>query len=267
MIDLKMIGLSLNYPDRSADDTYKNRNGFGDWVFMHFTTAFRVKTPKGVIDGTPGEILINSPNYPQWHQGIDKCFKNNWFIFNDESIEGLINELNIPINIPIKLTQDVKLLTQFFELQKESILKDSYWREKIDLLIRGILLEIARGVNNKSDNFLSERQKELLPVFQDIRMTVQQSYDKKWTIDEMSTLVPLSSSRFSVLYKKFFLVSPLNDLLITRLSHAKALLLNSTLNIEVIAEHCGFSSIHYFWRIFKRHNSISPSEYRKTLPL
>ena len=69
MIDLKMIGLSLNYPDRPVEDTFKNSNGVGDWVFMHFTTPFRVHTPKGMMECSAGEILINSPDYPQWHQG------------------------------------------------------------------------------------------------------------------------------------------------------------------------------------------------------
>lgn len=262
-----MIGLSINYPDRSTGDTFKNKNGLGDWVFMHFTTPFRVKTPKGMVECGSGEILINSPNYPQWHQGIDKCFKNDWFIFNGKTIQKIIDELKIPVNIPIKLTRDVKLITLFYELQKESIIKDSYWKEKIDLLIRGIFLEIARGVNHKANNYLTEREMEQLPVFQNIRMTIQQSYDKKWTISEMSEIVPLSSSRFSVLYKKFFHVSPLNDILMARLSHAKGLLLNSTLNIEVIAEHCGFSSIHYFWRMFKKQYGISPSCYRRILPV
>jgi len=264
MIELINMGSSVNYPDREIDDTYTNSNGLGDWVFMHFTTPFCVKTPEGLIECSSGEILINSPDYPQWHRGVGTCFKNDWLIFNGEGISSLFKELHIPINFPFKNIKMEKVISLFNDIQREKIMTDKFWKEKVDLLIKGLFLEIARGFENENDLYYTEREKDLLPKFQDIRVLVKQSPDKKWKVEEMAELVPLSPNRFAVLYNKFFQKTPLSDLLDTRLTLAKALLLNHTAKIEVIAEQCGFSSIHYFWRMFKKRYGISPSEYRKT---
>lgn len=263
MIDVKNIGSSINYPERPIEDTYSNSNGLGDWVFMHFTTPFRVQTPKGIVERPAGEFLINSPTYPQWHQGIGHCFKNDWFIFNDEYLENYINDLQIPINTPFRHRNPDKVISIFIEIQRENIMKDNYWKVKSDLLVKEMFVEIARGLNSRNNGFLTEREKELLPGFQNARVKIQQSLSKKWKVEEMAELVSLSPNRFAILYNKFFNISPVKDLLETRLHLAKGLLIFQTAKIEAIAEQCGFSSVHYFWRMFKKRFGISPSDFRK----
>ena len=39
-------------------------------------------------------------------------------------------------------------------------------------------------------------------------------------------------------------------------------LINSEESISLIAEKCGFTSITYFYKVFKKANGITPSEYR-----
>jgi len=51
----------------------------------------------------------------------------------------------------------------------------------------------------------------------------------------------------------------------TRIRRALLLLNASKMNIEQIAESCGFSDANYFTRTFKKHQGMSPSEYRKSL--
>ena len=48
-----------------------------------------------------------------------------------------------------------------------------------------------------------------------------------------------------------------------RLQHAKALMLATTKPLLEIASEVGFENAHYFSRIFKKEEGISPSEYKK----
>ncbi len=264
MIELSNIGSAVNYPERTVEDTFSN-NGLGEWVFMHFTTPFRVKTPMGAMDRPSGDFLINSPDYPQWHRGIGMCFKNDWFIFNDPEIGKFLGVLNIPINIPFTLTNGEALLSLFSDIQREKILTDRYWKEKIDLLVREIFLEAARGLGHQKDRYFTDREKELIPLFQDARLEIHKASGKSWKVEDMAALVSLSPNRFAVLYRKYFGISPLADLLEFRLNQAKSRLLNHNSKIESIAEECGFTTTHYFWRVFKRRFGLSPSEFRKTV--
>ncbi|MDC7231918.1 MAG: helix-turn-helix transcriptional regulator [Spirochaetales bacterium] len=266
MIKLLSIGSSMSYPERKASDIYKNDGGFGHWVFMHFTTAFRVMTPQGLMERKAGDFLINSPEYPQWHQGINCCFKNDWFHFDGDSIDKYLKKYQIPVNIPFTCFQESRVLGIVHEIQREHILQDPYENEKIDLHVKTLLIELARGMKNQRERSLSVREKELLPRFQEIRLEMGRSPEKDWPISLIADRLSLSANRFAVLYKRFFAVTPRQDLLSIRLNKASALLLNQTGKVETIARECGFSSEQYFWRMFKKKYNISPSEFRKSSP-
>jgi len=48
-----------------------------------------------------------------------------------------------------------------------------------------------------------------------------------------------------------------------RVRKAETLLKTSILSIQEIAEETGFSSVHYFTRLFKQATGLSPGQYRK----
>ena len=49
-----------------------------------------------------------------------------------------------------------------------------------------------------------------------------------------------------------------------RIEEAGRLIREGTLNFTEIAGTLGFSSLHYFSRVFKSTTGVSPSEYKKT---
>jgi AraC family transcriptional regulator of arabinose operon len=263
MIKVLAIGSSVNYPDRPKNDIYANKTGFGHWVFMHFTTPFKVKTPQGIIVRNAGDFLINSPNYPQWHQGQRCCFKNDWFHFDGEEISNFLNTYKIPLDIPFTCFQESRVLNILQDIQREHILNDQFKREKQDYLVKVLFIELARSIQNQNTNSLSEREKELLPYFQEMRIKVHQNMEQPWTVSDMANQLSLSTNRFAVLYKYFFSISPLQDLLQFRLNRASMLLLNQTGKVSSISNECGFFSEQYFCRVFKKYYRMSPSEYRK----
>ena len=86
---------------------------------------------------------------------------------------------------------------------------------------------------------------------------------KEWTVEKMAKEVWLTRSRFSVLYKEFFEVSPNADLIKIRIDYAKHLLETTDETIQRISEICGYASVEYFIRIFNKQLGISPLQYRK----
>ncbi len=48
-----------------------------------------------------------------------------------------------------------------------------------------------------------------------------------------------------------------------RIDHAKQLLVNTKLQIQTVASHCGILDVHYFSKLFKKHTGKTPKEYRK----
>ena len=87
-----------------------------------------------------------------------------------------------------------------------------------------------------------------------MRKTGRQKSFARWPIWKKAS--------FYSYYKQFFSSTPHSDLIEVRLDKAKNLLTNQDQTIEAIAKQCGFTDTKYFYRIFKKEEHITPSEYR-----
>ena len=90
------------------------------------------------------------------------------------------------------------------------------------------------------------------------------SLNQKHTVKFMADGVGLSESRFFSVYKSFFGISPMDDLINARIDLAKNLLSGSDKKIYAIAQELGYAEVTHFIRQFKKRTGISPSKYRKS---
>lgn len=97
----------------------------------------------------------------------------------------------------------------------------------------------------------------------EIRKHVTNTPADTWTVADMAEIVNLSTNRFSVLYRKFFGQSPMDDLLSARIELAKSYLVSSSSTLEVIADGCGFANVYYFSKLFKKRTGYPPGKYRR----
>jgi AraC-like DNA-binding protein len=79
----------------------------------------------------------------------------------------------------------------------------------------------------------------------------------------MALLVHMSPKRFGQLHRKFFGISPAEDLIQARLERAKYLLSSTTLSVGRAAERSGFTNPYYFSRLFHRRVGCAPRDYQK----
>ncbi len=90
------------------------------------------------------------------------------------------------------------------------------------------------------------------------------NFSQPITVELLSELVGLSTSHFAACFKKIMTVSPIEHLIRTRMYHARELLHDSSFSVGQIATICGFSSQHYFSRLFTRKHGVSPTRYRRS---
>jgi len=64
------------------------------------------------------------------------------------------------------------------------------------------------------------------------------------------------------LYKKSYGISIMDDLHALRVRLAKTLLMDEALNVNEVAERCGYHDTTYFRRMFRRHVGVAPSHFR-----
>lgn len=105
-------------------------------------------------------------------------------------------------------------------------------------------------------------QGEMQETLRQVRTTVHSDLPHAWTVAEMAAQAHLSASRFTALYTDLFGVSPLDDLIDSRIRHACSLLEQTSFTVEYIAAQCGFNTPAHFSRLFRKRKGYPPSRYR-----
>ncbi len=82
-------------------------------------------------------------------------------------------------------------------------------------------------------------------------------------IGEVATLVNMSDSAFSHFFQKFAFRSFTDFLIDIRVGHTCKLLLETDQTVNQIASKSGFNNLANFNRLFKKHRSCTPVEYRR----
>jgi AraC-like DNA-binding protein len=82
------------------------------------------------------------------------------------------------------------------------------------------------------------------------------------SVADMARRASLSPSRFGVVFRQHFGLSPHQYFLRLRIEHAQELLRTTDLPQREIAEYCGFADVHHFSKAFKRLTRLPPGAYR-----
>jgi len=82
------------------------------------------------------------------------------------------------------------------------------------------------------------------------------------TLDEVAEHADLSASYLSALFNRYLGCSPMQYQLGLRLRNARRLLAQG-MAVTRVAEEVGFHSLHYFSRMFRRHQGQTPSEFAR----
>lgn len=83
------------------------------------------------------------------------------------------------------------------------------------------------------------------------------------SVEEVARLAGTSRSTLERKARKFLGVSPQEHIRRVQIRRAKELLMTSEMSVEQIARLTGFEHVEYLHVLFKKHNGISPGQFRK----
>jgi LacI family transcriptional regulator len=99
-------------------------------------------------------------------------------------------------------------------------------------------------------------------VVKALKTIEQRAHDPEFTTEELAKICGASSRTIGRLFEQNRLRSPYQVLLNVRVNSARRMLQESELTADEIAFRCGFADYSSFYRVFKNHVGISPSEFR-----
>ncbi|MGI5894945.1 MAG: helix-turn-helix transcriptional regulator [Candidatus Merdivicinus sp.] len=232
------------------------------WIIMCFLNECMIQTKSGLQKAVSGDCFIKSPDFIEYTytpEEQQEGFVNDWLHIESADMADLAAKMDLPVNEIFSTGQPLFLRAYLREILSEKSRRLDFYEEKIDHIVRNMLIGIAREIRRQNSGDLGKYRADL----EKLRAAMQNDLQENWNIAKMADWLNLSPSYFSHIYRKQFGISPIGDLIQMRLEAAKILLLNTDMGLRDIAEACGFENEFYFSKLFRRRLNISPGIYRK----
>lgn len=258
---MKIDNIGYNHI-HNADFIIQRPSGSGDNLLL------LLKTP--AIFTLGGEDVVTEKNSfilfkkgtPQFYRAYDTQFANDWFHFelSDEEL-CFIKSLDIPFDKVVQLgdINDLSLIIKnlCFEKYSENIHKE----ETLQLYLKIFFFKLSEKLhvmNSSNPNSFYDKMSI-------IRTNIYNMPYNDWNVEWFSHQLTMSKSYFQHLYKELFGTSVMEDVIQSRIEHAKYLLSTTDLSVLQISEMCGYKCSSHFMRQFKSRANVTPSEYRENI--
>ena len=125
-----------------------------------------------------------------------------------------------------------------------------------------VLKELRSSINDEICRKTVKRSNAAFGGYASVRNKIYSSPEKSWTAEEFCREMNHSSGYFRSTYKDLFGISFHQDLIQSRITHAKYLLLTTPMSLSAIAYKCGYDDEKYFFRQFRQMTSMTPNQYK-----
>ena len=210
---------------------------------------------------TKGSCVFIDCRKPYSHQpDPDDLWTLSWCHFYGPTVASIYNKYCERGGRSSFLPSDTKPFTdvicELIDLSKSSEhLRDMLINEKLSTLIRLIMAESW----HPEDKALPVKKASVLEV----KTYLDENYESKISLDSLCAKFYISKHYLTHSFKEQFGMTITSYLLSVRITHAKQLLRFTNKSVEEIGYEVGIGAPHYFSRVFKEVEGVSPTVYRE----
>lgn len=208
-----------------------------------------------------GTVFIYRPFEEQYYGQAGKDpISNYWVHFSGYGVQEVLSKAGLEeVNIFSTGTSDI--IPQLFEMMIAEVEKK---RHNYELIASAILQQLIYHISRKLPCNNSIKVNEKYTRIKQTMDYIHKHYSEKLTLQKLSYIAGLSSSRYSSLFKEYCGLSPQQYIINFKLEKAQELISHTNLNIRQISSLIGFQDQLYFSRLFRKYKNTSPSEFIET---
>ncbi len=249
------------------------------WEFMYVDKGdHRLMLDNVRYDLTEGQLLVYPPN--AFHIGTGEPNTSHVAIVSFESDSAALNTLTgkvFTLDSTLKellskiITEGVESFvpappeTGLYGLMRREGVSD-YELQKLKHRVEMFLTELCLSDEKsiiKSGGVNCENYKK--EQFLQIVDFMNKNISKQISLEDLSNQFSLSISKLKALFKQETGMGVIAYFTFLKITEAKRLIRESSLNFTQISEKTGFNTVHYFSKTFKEKTGITPSEYAKSV--
>ena len=228
--------------------------------FFRFNSDVSLSNDSGLVQSKSDNFYLKSPGKSLKIEPNTNSSTYDELVFSGIDAKKLINLSSIDLDYLLSPLQSHFAESLFSKISSEISSENSYWKEVCASYLLELLTKTVRMVNHDLVETLPDHAQKL----RILRTEIHENFSAPWTINQMSAKMGLSTSRFASLYKQEFKISPTEDLIQTRIDQSKKMLSSSKVSIKKVSAACGFESVHYFHRAFKKRVFITPKHFQNS---
>ena len=229
----------------------------GKGIFQIGDTTYHLKTGNGFLICPDIVTFYQADEKDPWHY--------SWVGFHGLKAESYLMETGLTEKHPIfEYTEDDFIENCFYEMAEAYYLKRGGDVKRLAYLC--LFLYKLIQINTK-DLYYSSKESRHDAYINEALQLIEMNYSRKFTIDMLANFVGLNRSYLNSIFKEELGKTLQQYLMEFRILKACELLENDTLSIGDVSRSVGYSDQLLFSKVFKRIQGVTPSEYKKNIPL
>ncbi|WP_295208336.1 AraC family transcriptional regulator [Ruminococcus sp.] len=209
-------------------------------------------------DIKPGDAFYLPPSVPHEYYPVGDIWETHWITFEGREVLPLLKHIKLE-KAKVFHINDLNAVDAIFK-KILYLMKTNYYYcgHQCSANLYQFFIELHRVVNLQNGSQDGQKLNQLQPVID----YIDKNFQKELTLVELADLIDLSPQYLCRLFKECLNLRPFEYLARKRIQQAKLLLLEDKLNINEIAAEVGYNDCSYFCAVFKKHEMLSPAEFR-----
>lgn len=211
------------------------------------------------VIGEKGELLFLPINSLRVGENVDGEHQKFTVLFNYDEEDSE----EIPIFRKSQFCKCKIRHFEYFKIRFEKLYLEVVGDGKFTrYFVNGILQELVGMAAREFE--LVEVTPVKLKLANELQKYLVAHYRQPVHIDELAALIHRSSNYTISMFREVMGVSPIQYIHILRMKEACNLLTSSDLSVTEISNYLGYYDHSYFFRIFKKYTSMSPTAYKQS---
>lgn len=259
------------------EECYNIGEAHDSWEFLYLENGELNLLIDGEIHRLlPGQLIIYAPfSFHSISSSsdavidiVDFCCESNALSHIANNAINLSNEQVLALRDIINLGEKCFVLPVGKPEERGTLLREKipdFALQKLARLVELFLLDLCQSnLSNKSQSS-HNRNTPQDEEFAALTTFLYYNLHKFLSAEEISAELSISVSKLGKLCKAQCGCGPIDYFISLKIGAAKRMMSEKRLNLTQISEKLGFSSVHYFSRLFKTKTGISPTQYIKNL--
>ncbi|EXM38771.1 MAG: AraC family ligand binding domain-containing protein [Ruminococcus sp.] len=256
-VSLPLFVLGAGARDREWH--FIREDGYPGYQIIYCTRGAGVlKIADGEFPVKAGDAMYLPPNVPHEYYPVEDIWETHWIAFSGRDAQYTLEHIKLDKAKVVHIS-DLSGVEAIFK-KILYLLKTNYYYagHECSMHLYQFLIELHRVTNMQNGGHDSTKLNQLKPVIN----YIDTNFYKELTLVELADLIDLSPQYLCRLFKECLNLRPFEYLARKRIQQAKIFLLEDKLNINEIATKVGYNDCSYFCAVFKKHEMLSPAEFR-----